>query len=84
MTTKNLYVTISEDGGTIISTAKPEGDYIPYLQIASEEGMVLTNGTIQTTIVDIPAGDESLWTEIEDPEGELTPDELYAMIAEVL
>lgn len=84
MTIKNLYKIIRPDGGVTISTTKPDGDYIPYLRLVADEGKAMTNGTLSCPVIDVPEGDQGLWTEIEDGEAEMTPEEIAEAIAEVL
>lgn len=84
MTVKNLYEIIRPDGGVTISTTQPDGQYTPYLRLIADEGKVLTNGTLSCPAIDVPVGDESLWTEIDDADADMTPDEIAEAIAEVL
>ena len=84
MTVKNLYKIIRPDGGVTISTTKPDGDYIPYLRLIADDGKAMTNGTISAPVIDVPEGDQELWTEIEDGDADMTPEEIAEMIQEVL
>ena len=84
MTVKNLYKIIRADGGVTISTTKPDGDYIPYLRLVADEGKAMTNGTISAPVIDVPEGDQNLWTEIDDEDADMTAEEIAEMIQEVL
>jgi len=79
-----LYKIIRPDGGTTITTRQPDGDYVPYWRLIADEGKAMTNGTLTTPAVDVPDGDEAIWVEIEDPEGDVTPEELFEMMEGVL
>ena len=84
MTIKNLYKIIRPDGGVTISTAQPDGDYVPYLRLIADDGKVLTNGTIKAPVVDVPDGDQGLWQEVDDEDAEMTAEEVMEMIGEVM
>ena len=84
MTIKQLYEIIRPDGGVTISTAEPDGPYVPYLRLIADEGKILTNGTVQVPAVDVPFGDQGLWTEIDDEDEEMTAEEIAAAIEEVI
>ena len=84
MTKNPLYKIIRPDGGTTITTKQPDGDYIPYWRIIADEGKAVTNGKLTAAVIDVPDGDDAIWKEIDDPSADLTPDELYDMIQEVL
>lgn len=84
MTIKNLYKIIRPDGGVTISTAQPDGDYVPYLRLIADEGKVMTNGTVKAPVVDVPDGDQGLWTEVDDEDQEMTAEEVMEMIGEVM
>lgn len=45
---------------------------IERLRLIADEGKILTNGTIQGTVVDCAVEDKELWTEINAPEEEIT------------
>ena len=80
MTIKNLYKIIRPDGGVTISTAQPDGDYVPYLRLIADEGKVLTNGTVKAPVVDVPDGDQGRWTEIDDEDAEMTAEEIVEVL----
>lgn len=84
MTIKNLYKIIRADGGVTISTTKPDGDYIPYLRLIADDGKAMTNGILSCPAIDVPEGDQGHWTEIEDEDADMTPEEIAEMIQEVL
>ena len=84
MTIKNLYKIIRADGGVTISTAQPDGDYVPYLRLIADDGKVMTNGTIKAPVVDVPDGDQGLWQEVDDEDQEMTAEEVMEMIGEVM
>ena len=83
MIIKSLYKIIRPDGGVTISTAQPDGDYVPYLRLIADEGKVLTNGVVKAPVVDVPDGDQGLWQEIDDEDQEMTAEEVMEMIGEV-
>ena len=84
MTIKSLYKIIRPDGGVTISTAQPDGDYVPYLRLIADDGKVMTNGTVKAPVVDVPDGDQGLWEEIDDEDQEMTAEEIVAALEEVL
>lgn len=84
MIIKSLYKIIRPDGGVTISTAQPDGDYVPYLRLIADEGKVLTNGVVKAPVVDVPDGDQGLWQEIDDEDQEMTAEEVMEMIGEVM
>lgn len=73
----NLYRYHGEDG-TVDTPILLPMDHELRLRIEADEGMLLTNGEITTTIYDIPAGDIDAWMEIpeieEIPETEEIPE----------
>ena len=44
---------------------------IERLRLVADEGKILTNGTIQGTVVDCAIEDKELWTEIDAPKEEV-------------
>lgn len=84
MTIKNLYKIIRADGGVTISTAQPDGDYVPYLRLIADDGKVMTNGTIKAPVVDVPDGDQGLWAEIDDEDAEMTAEEIVEVLEGVM
>ena len=84
MTIKNLYKIIRPDGGVTISTAQPDGDYVPYLRLIADDGKVMTNGTIKAPVVDVPDGDQGLWAEIDDEDAEMTAEEIVEVLEGVM
>jgi hypothetical protein len=52
------------DGGTTVSTVKPDTEYTQLYRIVAEDGMVLTNGATTVTCVDTE--DVSAWSEVVD------------------
>ena len=48
---------------------------IERLRLIADEGKILTNGTIQGTVVDCAIEEKSLWTEVDAPEEELPKEE---------
>lgn len=84
MTIKNLYKIIRADGGVTISTAQPDGPYVPYLRLIADDGKILTNGVVKAPVVDVPDGDQGLWTEVDDEDQEMTAEEVMEMIGEVM
>lgn len=84
MIIKSLYKIIRPDGGVTISTAQPDGDYVPYLRLIADDGKVLTNGVVKAPVVDMPDGDQGLWTEVDDEDQEMTAEEVMEMIGEVM
>lgn len=65
-----LYRYTRPDGGTTVSTVKPDAEYTELFRLVADEGMVLTDGNITTFCTD--TADPSLWSEVEDTE---TPEE---------
>ena len=84
MTIKNLYKIIRPDGGVTISTAQPDGAYVPYLRLIAADGKVLTNGVVKAPVVDVPDGDQGLWTEIDDEDAEMTAEEIVEVLEGVM
>ena len=66
-----LYRYNRPDGGVNVSPIKPDVDFTELFRLVSDEGMVLTNGTIQIRCVD--TDDPDGWTEIEDTKGIINP-----------
>lgn len=65
MTVKKLYVYQREDGGTTVSTLKPDTDYTEEFRLIADEGKVLTNGEITTSCIDVENTEG--WYEIDEP-----------------
>lgn len=84
MTIKNLYKIIRPDGGVTISTAQPDGDYVPYLRLIADEGKTMSNGIISAPVIDVPEGDQGHWTEIDDEDQELTAEEIVEVLEGVM
>ena len=66
MQTITLYKYEREGGGTTVSPNKPNTEYTITYRLVADEGMVLTNGEVQTTCIDTDNPQE--WTEIPEPE----------------
>lgn len=61
-----LYKFIRPDGGVTVSPIKPEGEYSEMFRLVADEGMVLKNGDVETTCIDVESVDG--WEEVEAPE----------------
>lgn len=59
----NLYKYIRDDGGTTISPAKPNTEYIEMFRLIADEGKELMNGDIRTPCIDVEHIEG--WTEID-------------------
>ena len=70
MQTISLYRYTRPDGGTTVSTVKPDADYTELFRLVADEGMALTDGNTTTSCTD--TADPSAWSEVEDTE---TPEE---------
>ena len=64
MKTIVLYRYTRTDGGTTVSTVKPDVEFTQLYRLLADEGMVLTNGEITTICVDTE--EVSVWSEIVD------------------
>lgn len=67
-----LYKYIRPDGGTTVSSTKPECEYIEMYRLIADENKVLVNGNIITTCTDVSTIEG--WTETESPAGWGEPD----------
>lgn len=65
MQTITLYRYEREGGGYTVSPNKPNTEYTITYRLVADEGMVLTNGEVQTTCIDTDTPSE--WTEIPEP-----------------
>ena len=61
-----LYRYVRADGGVTVSPVKPDGEYTELFRLASDEGMVLTDGKQYVSCVDTDA--PYAWTEVVDTE----------------
>ena len=61
-----LYKYQRVDGGTTVSTVKPECDNTIMYRLVADEGKILTNGETTACCVDTDTVD--MWTEIDAPE----------------
>jgi hypothetical protein len=68
MIDKKLYRYKRVDGGTTVSPIKPDCEYTELHRLIADEGKALTDGTIETSCIDIESVDG--WTEIDAPEPE--------------
>lgn len=59
----NLYKYIRDDGGTTISPAKPNTEYIEMFRLIADEGKELVNGDIRTICIDVETTEG--WIEVE-------------------
>lgn len=64
MKTINLYRYIRPDGGITVSTVQPDVEYTALYRLVADEGMILTDGSITTSCVDVE--DMSVWSEMVD------------------
>ena len=80
----NLYRYEREVGKITVSTEKPEGKpYTEKYRLIADEGMILTNGEIQATCIDVESTDG--WSEIVDSTIEDNADnEDYAEAGKIL
>lgn len=67
-----LYKYTREDGGTTVSTVKPECEYTEMVRRIADEGKALTNGETVTPCVDTDTAEG--WWEIDAPIEEDNPD----------
>lgn len=65
MKTINLYEIKRVDGGVTITPIPQENIEPSKIRLVADEGMVLTNGELTTTVIDVDSAEE--WTEIEAP-----------------
>ena len=72
MQTITLYKYTREDGGTTVSTVKPECEYTEMVRLIAEEGKALTNGETVTTCIDTATAEG--WWEIDASIEEDNPD----------
>lgn len=63
MEIRTLYRYERESGKTTVSPNKPEGDYTEIFRLIADEGMILTDGEIQTPCIDVDSTEG--WVEIE-------------------
>ena len=68
-----LYRFTRPDGGTTVSTVKPETDYTELTRLVADEGYMLTDGEAVTTCTD--TDNPGAWSEVPDTEN---PDEATA------
>lgn len=61
-----LYRYSRPDGGTTVSTVKPDSEYTELVRLVADDGMALTDGNSITVCVDTE--NVEAWTEIVDPE----------------
>ena len=67
MEIKTLYKYTRPDGGTTVSTVKPDGEYTETFRLIADEGKLLTqDGENMTSCVDTDTVEG--WREVEEPE----------------
>ena len=67
MVINTLYRYIREDGGTTVSTKKPDVEYTEIFRIIADEGKAVTqNGTDLYPVIDVDSTDG--WYEVDAPE----------------
>lgn len=67
MTIKNLYKFQREDGGTTVSTVKPDAPHTPMFRIIADEGKNVTRDGINTyPVIDSDSSDG--WYEVDNVE----------------
>ena len=62
-----LYKYIRPDGGTTVSSTKPECEYTELYRLIADDDKVLVNGNVITACTDVSTTEG--WTEAEPPEG---------------
>jgi len=91
MEIKKLYKYTRPDGGTSTSPVQPDGEYVEMVRLVADEGKVLTKNNIEFyACVDTDSSEG--WYEVDDtqsdlnsdPDGQISDDELIAMLEEVL
>lgn len=60
-----LYRFTREDGGVTVSPEKPDVEYQELFRLISDEKKLLTNGSIETTCIDVDTTEG--WWEIDAP-----------------
>ena len=68
-----LYRYSRPDGGTTVSTIKPDSEYSELVRLVADDGMALTDGNSVTICVDTENAEA--WTEIPNPGENYDPDE---------
>ena len=66
----NLY-RYKGEGGTVDTLVKLPMEYEEMYRLVADEGKVLTNGDVITTVIDIPVADLEKWSEIIAPVEEI-------------
>ncbi len=61
-----LYKYTRPDGGTTVSTVKPDCEYVELVRLVADEGKALTDGMNVTTCTD--TDNPGAWSEVEDTE----------------
>lgn len=66
MQTITLYRYTRDDGGTTVSTEKPDVEYTETIRLIADDGYMLTDGVAQTSCVD--TDDPNVWSEVKNDE----------------
>lgn len=75
----NLYRYERSGGGVTTSREIPEGvEYITKYRLIADDGKVLSNGDVTVSCIDVDA--IAGWTEIDDPEQELSSEEALSIL----
>jgi hypothetical protein len=73
MQTKNLY-RYTDGNKTIDSLTKPDSEYTLRYRLIADEGNTLTDGTTNTSVIDIETSDIEKWTEVPEESPEFLED----------
>ena len=71
MEKKIVYRYFRDDGGTTVSTDKPDCEYTEKYRLVAKKGMVLKKGDLIVPCVDVTDPVNHGWTEIEAPVDEI-------------
>lgn len=69
----SLYRYIRPDGGVTVSTVRPDVDYTELYRLIADDGMMLTDGIVNTVCVD--TNDPYVWSEVAGAETYTDPEE---------
>ena len=79
----NLYKYTRADGGTTVSTVKPDCDYTPMYRLIAADGYALSkDGGSASPCVDTE--DKEGWSEVQYSDDEISGDEFMEMVEGVL
>lgn len=67
MTKTTVYKYTGENGVVISPVKLPNAQGVELVRLTASTGKVLTDGTTQTTCIDVPPSEVSKWAEIEAP-----------------